>query len=138
MLAPTGPRRVQGSRFRGPSGSGQGQPAWRQGCTPDDDGVMTQNPVPPPNPYSDAVLSPNDERTWAVLAHVSALVAAILSVPLLLRRARRPAVAPPPRVLRDRVEVDSYGHITRRLTAQEIADEQERKPGRQGRSDRSP
>lgn len=41
---------------------------------------MTQNPVPPPNPHSDAVLSPNDERTWAVLAHVSALVAAILSV----------------------------------------------------------
>ncbi len=41
---------------------------------------MTQNPMPSPSPRRDAMLSPDDERTWAVLAHVSALVAAILSV----------------------------------------------------------
>ena len=45
-----------------------------------DDGHMTQNPMSTPNPQRDVLLSPNDERTWAVLAHVSALVAAILSV----------------------------------------------------------
>jgi uncharacterized Tic20 family protein len=42
---------------------------------------MTQNPMTPPDPHHDAVrMSPDDERTWAVLAHVSALVAAVLSV----------------------------------------------------------
>lgn len=41
---------------------------------------MTQTPMPQPNPNRDAQLSADDERTWAVLAHVSALVAAILSV----------------------------------------------------------
>lgn len=45
-----------------------------------DDGHMTQNPMSSPNPQRDVLLSPDDERTWAVLAHVSALVAAILSV----------------------------------------------------------
>jgi hypothetical protein len=60
---------------------------------------------------------------WVILAIV---VIAILSIPILLRRARRPAPPPPPRVLRDRVEVDAYGRITRRVTAQERADEQDR------------
>lgn len=52
--------------------------------------------------------------------------AAILSVPILLRRARRPAPIPEPTVLRNRVEVDSYGRIVRRVSAEELADEQER------------
>ncbi len=67
---------------------------------------------------------------WVLLAVV---VAAILSVPILLRRARRPATPPPPQVLRDRVEVDSYGRIIRRVSAQELADEQERSSGEQRR-----
>jgi hypothetical protein len=64
---------------------------------------------------------------YVVLALV---LAALLSVPILLRRARRPAPDPPPRVLRDRVEVDAYGHVVRRLTAQERAEQQERSDGR--------
>lgn len=41
---------------------------------------MTQTPMPPPNPHRDAVpMSPSDERTWAVLAHLSAFVAAVIS-----------------------------------------------------------
>jgi hypothetical protein len=63
---------------------------------------------------------------WVVLGLV---VAAILAVPILLRRARRTPPTPPPRVLRDRVEVDAYGRVVRRMTAQEIADQQERGPG---------
>src|SRR4051794_28826938 len=45
---------------------------------------------------------------WVVLA---VLAVAILAVPLLLRRSRRPKT-PPPRVLRDRVEVDAHGRVT--------------------------
>jgi hypothetical protein len=82
-------------------------------------------------PSAERAGSPAGGLLWVLLAGV---VAAILSVPILLRRARRPAVAPPPRVLRTRVEVDSYGHIKRRLTAQELADEQERAEQRKGRS----
>ena len=65
---------------------------------------------------------------WAILGLV---VAAILAVPILMRRARngRPD---PPRVLRDRVEVDAYGRVVRRVSAQEFADEQERRPGGTG------
>lgn len=63
---------------------------------------------------------------FVVLAIV---VAALISVPILLRRARRPAVEPPPTVLRDRVEIDAYGRVVRRLSAEELADRQER-PGR--------
>ena len=46
---------------------------------PDENGGMTQNPMPQPNPQHDVTMSDADERTWAVLAHVSALAAAILS-----------------------------------------------------------
>jgi len=60
---------------------------------------------------------------WVVIGIV---VVAILAIPILLRRARRPAPPPPPRVLRDRVEVDAYGRVTRRVTAQDRAAEQER------------
>lgn len=59
---------------------------------------------------------------WVSLAIA---VIAVLSIPLLLRRSRRPATSAPPRVLRDRVEVDAYGRITRRVTAQERATEHE-------------
>jgi hypothetical protein len=64
---------------------------------------------------------------YVVLALV---LAALLAIPILLRRARRPSPDPPPRVLRDRVEVDAYGHVVRRLTAQERAEQQERSDGR--------
>ncbi len=57
---------------------------------------------------------------------LAAVVVALVSVPILLRRARRPATEPPPRVLRDRVEIDAYGHVVRRLTAEELADRQDR------------
>jgi uncharacterized Tic20 family protein len=41
---------------------------------------MTQTPMPPPNPDRDvAPMSQADERTWAVLAHLSAFVAAVVS-----------------------------------------------------------
>jgi hypothetical protein len=58
---------------------------------------------------------------WVVLA---LLAAALLAIPLLLRRARRPST-PPPQVLRDRVEVDSYGRIIRRVRAADLAEGQE-------------
>jgi hypothetical protein len=57
------------------------------------------------------------------------VVVALVSVPILLRRAKRPPVEPPPTVLRDRVEIDSYGRVTRRVSARELADEQERRGG---------
>jgi hypothetical protein len=63
---------------------------------------------------------------WAVLALV---VAAVLAIPILLRRARSAAPTPPPRLLRDRVEVDATGRVVRRVTARELAEEQERRPG---------
>jgi hypothetical protein len=55
------------------------------------------------------------------------VVVALVSVPILLRRARRPAVEAPPTVLRDRVEIDAYGKVVRRVTAGELAEEQERR-----------
>jgi hypothetical protein len=58
---------------------------------------------------------------WVILAIV---VVAILAIPVTLRRARR-AAPPPPRVLRDRVEVDAYGRVVRRVTVEEQAAEQE-------------
>jgi hypothetical protein len=63
---------------------------------------------------------------YAILGLV---VAAILAIPILLRRARNAPPTPPPTVLRDRVEVDAYGHIVRRVTAKELAAEQERSGG---------
>jgi hypothetical protein len=57
---------------------------------------------------------------WVVLALV---VLALLAVPVLLRRARRPRPTPPPQVLRDRVEIDSYGRVVRRVSARERADD---------------
>lgn len=77
--------------------------------------------------------SPTGGGFLYVLLAVSA--AAILSVPILLRRARRPAPVPEPTVLRNRVEVDSYGRIVRRVTADELAREQERAQQRSGRSE---
>jgi hypothetical protein len=69
---------------------------------------------------------------WVVLGLV---LAAVLAVPVLLRRARRPRATPAPRVVRDRVEIDAYGRIIRRVSASERADEPER-PGQPG-SDRN-
>lgn len=63
---------------------------------------------------------------WVILGLV---VAAIVAVPILLRRARNAPPTPPPTLLRDRVEVDAYGHIVRRITAKERAEEQERSRG---------
>lgn len=63
---------------------------------------------------------------WVILGLV---VAAILAIPILLRRARNAPPTPPPTLLRDRVEVDAYGHVVRRVTAKERADEQERSRG---------
>lgn len=40
---------------------------------------MTQNPMPQPNPHHDVTMTPADERTWAVIGHISTLVAAVLS-----------------------------------------------------------
>lgn len=57
---------------------------------------------------------------------LGAVLVAIVSVPILLRRARRPASEPPPTVLRDRVEIDAYGQVVRRLSAEELAQRQER------------
>jgi hypothetical protein len=57
---------------------------------------------------------------------LAVVVVALVSVPILLRRARRPAVEPAPTVLRDRVEIDAYGRVVRRLSAEEIAQRQER------------
>ncbi|MDQ1672065.1 MAG: hypothetical protein QOC98_627 [Frankiaceae bacterium] len=58
---------------------------------------------------------------------IAGVVVALASIPILLRRARRPAVEPPPTVLRDRVEIDAYGRVVRRLSAEELADRQERR-----------
>jgi hypothetical protein len=41
---------------------------------------MTQNPMPQPDPHRDATPMPtDDERTWAVIGHISTLAAAVLS-----------------------------------------------------------
>jgi hypothetical protein len=65
---------------------------------------------------------------WVVLALAAA---AVLAVPVLLRRARQPRAVPPPQPLRDRVEIDAYGRVVRRVRASDRGDEQEA-PGRDG------
>jgi hypothetical protein len=62
---------------------------------------------------------------WVVLG-TGAL--AVLSIPVLLRRARR---RPPvrPQALRDRVEIDAYGRVVRRIPAAERAHDQQEPHG---------